>query len=187
MRTSSRRPVVAVIAALAAIAIGYEAMATESSEMLATSATKAREIALGAGPVEVTLMPPANGAGALASRLAAVKPGRKIHLVVRGLRADAPPEVLYQVYLGLPRGTAAKAEGLHYVGSFNFFNAVQDGKARSTKGPSPRFYSYDVTDLVKILRERKLLDESVTVTIVPAGQPTPTVKPFVGEIALVAQ
>lgn len=181
---------VAVIAALAAIAVGYETMATESSDMLATSVNKAREIALGAGPVEVTLTPATNGAAALASRLAAVKPGRKIHLVVRGLRADAPPETLYQIYLGLPRGTAPKAEGLHYVGSFNFFNAVQDGKVQRTKegpSPSPRFYSYDVTDLVKILRERKLLDEFVIVTIVPAGQPSPTAKPFVGEIALLAQ
>lgn len=174
----------AVIAALAAIATGFAAMATESSKMLASSANKTRAIALGAEPFEVVLTP-ADGAGPLASSFAAVKPGRKLYLVVRGLRADAPPETLYQVYLGLPRGTAPKPEGLHYVGSFNFFNAEQD--SRQTKAASPRFFSYDVTDLVTVLRARKLLEDSVTVTIVPIGKPNPSAKPLVGEVALVAQ
>jgi hypothetical protein len=154
----------------------------QSSETLATSVAKARDIVLGAGPVQVALAP-ATGSSALAARLAAVKPGQKVYLVVKGLRAsEHPPEITYQIYLGLPRGTAPTAESPHYVGSFNFFNAARPGQKADT-----RVQSFEVTSLVKTLQARKLLDDSAAVTLVPAGPPNPGAKPSVGEIALVAQ
>ena len=161
---------------------GGDAMAAES-EVLATSAGK--PVALGAVPVTVNLAPPASDKAApLSARIATASKDRKVYLVVKGLRTNEPPEVLYQLYVGLPPGAAPKPDGIHYVGSFNFFEAMSQGggSAKST-----RFDSFDVTDLVKSLQSRKALGDTITVTIAPAGAPRGSAKPLVGEIALVAQ
>jgi hypothetical protein len=156
---------------------GRVAMAAEQPETLAASNA---DIPLGAEPVEVTLAPgPSSGASTLASRLATVGSDRRLYLILKRLHSDEPPESLYRIYLALPRTVAPTPNGLHYVGSFNFFNA---GSVSAS-----RFYSYDVTDLVKTLQTRNLLGEPLKVTIVPTAAPTATAKPFIGEIALVAQ
>ncbi len=152
----------------------------QTPETLATSAARPGTIALGAAPVQVTLAP-TRADVPLLQRLAA-RSGRKLYLVVRGLRTAGQPETLFQIYLGLPPGAAPKPDGPHYVGSFNFFNAPDEGAVGAA-----RFYSYDVTDLVGALQSRKLLGDAVTVTIVPADVPAAAARPQVGEIALVEQ
>jgi tyrosinase len=161
---------------------GVDAMAAESPETLATSSGK--PVTLGAGPVAVTLAPASGSAAPLSARVATVRQGRKVYLVVRGLATDEQPEVIYQVYLGLPPGVAPKPEGLYYVGSLNFFNAPKSGPAAAR---DPRFYSFDVTDLLKTLQSSKSLGEAASVTIVPAGKPRDSARPTIGEIALVEQ
>ena len=147
-------------------------------ETLATS--PGAPVALGAGPVTVTLAPPSGKA--LSARVAGVAPDRKIYLVAKGLGTDAPPETIYQLYLGLPPGTAPNPDSPHYVGALNFFNAV----GRSA-GSDPRFLSFDVTSLLKSLHAQNALAGNATVTIVPAGKPSAGAKPVVGAISLVAQ
>ena len=147
-------------------------------ETLATSA--GAPVVLGAGPVTVKLAAPPGKA--LSARVASVAPDRKVYLVAKGLGTDAPPETIYQLYLGLPHGTVPSPDGPYYVGALNFFNAV----GRSA-GSDPRFLSFDVTALLKTLHAQNALADNATVTIMPAGQPRAGAKPVVNAISLVAQ
>lgn len=182
MRTRYRFSLL-MITGIAAITTGVNAMAAESFETLATSAGK--PVVLGAGPVAVTLAPVAGDAASLSARVATVRQDRKVYLVVKGLGTNEPPNVLYQVYLALPPGAAPKPDGPHYAGSLNFFNAVSYGEAKG--GRDPRFFSFDVTNLLKTLQSSKSLGDVATVTIVPAAEPRASAKPVIGEIALVEQ
>jgi len=160
-------------------------MAAERSETLANSTG---EIALGAGPAEIALAAaPSSRDVTLASRLSAVGSDRHLYLIVRGLRTNEQPEALYQIYLALPRAVAPTPDGLHYVGSFNFFNAESTNRDDQARPGASRSYSFDVTDLVKTLQARKALNEPLKVTVVPTGTPRATAKPLIGDIALVAQ
>ena len=147
-------------------------------ETLATSA--GAPVTLGAGPVTVTLA--ASAGKALSARVASVAPDRKVYLVAKGLGTDAPPETVYQLYLGLPPGTVPSPDSPYYVGALNFFNAV----GRSA-GSDPRFLSFDVTSLLKSLHSQNALADNATVTIAPAGKPRAGAKPVVNAISLVAQ
>jgi tyrosinase len=180
-----RSLVVAIVAAVAAAFVSPQVAAAAAKELvvIATSA-KNGPVALAAGPVSVALAPPAGAAASVGERLAAVDPGRTLYLVLTGLRASTQPETLYQVYLGLPSGAAPTPDSASYVGTFNFFNAAIGDEANGG-GDSSRFFSYDVTDLVRSLQARKLLGETVSVTLVPAGQPNAATRPVVGEVALV--
>jgi hypothetical protein len=185
MRTGRWGYVLLMLAAVAAVTssiemTGVDAVAAEP-EMLATSA--GAPVALGAVPVTVTLAPPTGKT--LSARIATVGQDRKVYLVAKGLGTDAPPETIYQLYLGLPPGMAPRPDGIHYVGALNFFNVV--GRDAGAGRADPRFLSFDVTGLLKSLQSRNALDDSMTVTIVPAGTPRAGVRPVIGEIALVAQ
>ncbi|MEA2837301.1 MAG: hypothetical protein QOD89_1851 [Bradyrhizobium sp.] len=172
-----------MIAWIAAITTGVNPMAAESPETLATSASK--PVALGAGPVTVTLAPVTGSAASLSARVASVRQDRKAYLVVKGLGTNEQPEAAYQVYLALPGGVTPNPDGPHYVGSLNFFNAMSYGEAKA--GPDPRFFSFDVTNLLKTLQSSKSLGDIATVTIVPTSAPRASAKPVIGEIALVEQ
>ena len=174
MRTGRLLMLVAVAAMTSAVITIGVAVAAEP-ETLATSAG----VALGAGPVTVTLAP-ATGK-ALSARVASAGEGRKVYLVAKGLGADEPPETIYQIYLGLPQGVAPDPAAIYYVGSLNFFNAVGVGRS------DPRFLSFDVTALLKTLQSRNSLGDNTTVTIVPANTPRVSAKPVIGEVALVEQ
>lgn len=169
----------ATLIALGVTLAGVTTMAAQSTQTLATSSSK--PIALGAGPVNVTLASPQSES--LSARLADVRQNQKVYLVAKGLRTDAQPEVLYQLYLGLPAGAAPKADDIYFVGSLNFFNAQTPVPPQGDS----RLHSFDVTDLIQALRARKSLGDSTTVTIVPTNRPNAAAKPQIGEIALVAQ
>jgi tyrosinase len=183
MRSDRCRLSLLVIAGAAAITTGVNAMAAESFETIATSASK--PVALGAGAVAVTLAPAPGNATSLSARVATVQQDRKVYLVARGLGTNEQPDVVYQIYLALPQGVAPKPDGPHYVGSLNFFNATTGGADPAR--PDSRFYSFDVTDLLKTLQASKSLDGAVTVTIVPADTPRVSAKPVIADIALVEQ
>jgi hypothetical protein len=162
----------AAVVLIATVTAGADAMAVESSRTLATSASK--PVALGAGPVTVTLAPERTGP-------LSVPRQRKVYLVVKGLGTNEQPEVTYHLYLGLPPGTAPNPNGPHYVGSVNFFNARTPGMPSD-----PRFFSFDVTSLLRSVGSDKSLETPV-VTVVPGGRPRDTARPTIGEIALVEQ
>lgn len=183
MRSNRSRFSLFVLAGVAAVTTGVNAMAAGPFETLATSASK--PVALGAGPVEVTLAPASGNVASLSARVATVRQGRKVYLVVKGLGTNEPPDVIYQIYLALPQGVTPKPDGPHYVGSLNFFNATSGGAGPAR--PDPRFYSFDVTDLLKTLQSGKSLGDAATVMIVPADKPRASAKPVIAEIALVEQ
>lgn len=183
MRHRQMRYVLAMLTTIGVTLSGVVSMAAQTPETLATSSPK--PVALGAGPVSVTLAPPSSGnAAPLSARIATAANNRKVYLVLKALAAKEPPDTIYQLYLGLPPGTTPKPDGIHYVGSFNFFNATSPGGGKISDS---RFYSFDVTDLVRILQSRGSLGESLTVTIAPADRPRASASPIVGEIAFVAQ
>jgi tyrosinase len=177
------RPVViAGVVAAAAIAVllaGPATMAADPFEVIATSTNK-EPIALKATPAEVALALPPDGAERLAT-----KPGQKLYLMITSLRTNAQPEVLYEVFLGLPPGIAPERGSIHFVGTFNFFNAETGTPAGGTD--RSRFFSYEVTDLIRALQTRNLLGDTLTVTIVPSAKPNVAAAPVVGEVTLVRQ
>ena len=87
-----------VIAGVVAMATGVNAMAAESPETLATSASK--PVALGAGPVAVTLAPAPGSAAAAVGAGRNRAPGPQGLPRRKGLGTNEPPEVIYQVILG---------------------------------------------------------------------------------------
>jgi hypothetical protein len=179
MRTGRWLTLVAVAAMTGAVNAMGVAVAAEP-ETLATSAGE--PVALGAGPVTVTLAPAAGKA--LSARVATAGEGRKVYLVAKGLGTDQPPETIYQLYLGLPQGTVPSPDGPYYVGALNFFNAPRGGADAGRS--DPRFLSFDVTRLLKSLQSRSALGDNATVTIVPAGKPRANAKPVINAISLVA-
>lgn len=183
MRTGRWLLVLIMVATVEAATAGFGAMAVESQETLASSAS--RPVMLGGGLVTVPLVPPAS-AKALSARVAAVAQGRKIYLVVKGFATDEPPETIYQVYLGLPPDVAPSPDGIYYVGALNFFNATRGADAEAVRS-DPRFLSFDVTGLLKTLQSRHSLGDDTSVTIVPAGKARSSAKPMLGDIALVEQ
>lgn len=151
-------------------------------------------VELGAGPVRVNLRsslptPMAGGPSGplLSTRLDALPEQRRLYLVLSNLRAAAPPETLFRVYLDLPEGTPDDPINSHYVGSFNFFEAVPHGEdhAAHAAGSNPR--SFDITMVASNLKARGALKPEHTVTIVPAGQPAENAKAVVGDIAFIEQ
>ena len=50
-----------------------------------------------------------------------------------------------------------------------------------------RFISFDATEVVRELRDKKLLGATPAVTIVPIGRPAAAAKPVVEEISLVEE
>lgn len=141
---------------------------------------------IGGGGVRIPLRPAsatASGEGPLVSRLNALKRGRNIYLVLRGLHADVQPGVLYNVYLDLPAGAKPEQNDPHYVGLLNFFNSAYEGSADK----SDFFLSYDITSVAKKLCARKLLGEHTTVTISPANTPEGNPAPTINRVEVVEQ
>ncbi len=143
-------------------------------------------IPIGPGPVEQALRPEAGRPGLLAQlpRLAA---GERIYLTLRHLTADVGPDVAYRVYLELPREVRAVEEATaarYLVGTINFFHAA--GHQEMSDSTPPEF-SFDVTDQLRSLAERKQLSNAPRVTLLPVGKPSTDVRATIGEIALVHQ
>lgn len=181
MMRTGRWPMLVAVAAMTGVVNTIGVAVAAEPETLATSAGAA--VALGTGPVTVTLAAPAGKA--LSARVATVEQGRKVYLVAKGLGADEPPETIYQLYLGLPQGTVPSPDGPHYVGALNFFNAPRGGAEAGRS--DPRFLSFDVTSQLKSLQERNALGDNATVTIVPAGKPRANARPVINAISLIAQ
>ena len=87
-------------------------LAAESNQKRLATA-KVTPIALGANPVSVTLEPLPDPDGtkpySLTARVKTSVAGRRFYLIVKDLRAEAQPGVLYHLYLELPSGAARDA------------------------------------------------------------------------------
>lgn len=149
--------------------------------------------ALGAERVRVKLEPPTGtprGAPSLADRVRSLPPERRLYLVLRKLRAEAQPGVLYTLYLELPPSLSLRNAAPYRVGIINFFDAVEQGDQNAPTAGIPmatNFFSFDVTSLAKNLRGKRQLSNQPVLTIVPIGRPVAEAKPVIGEITLVEQ
>ena len=153
-----------------------------ASAHMTTIATAAGPIALGAGPVRITLAAP--GGGTLASRLGELAPGQRLYLVLKNHCATEQPGVLFHLYLHLPPHAKPRQDDPHYVGSLNFFNAVKPDCAEATSAP---FRSYDITALAQRLRSQNLLSDPTTVTILAMEPPATGARATIGRVELMAQ
>jgi hypothetical protein len=147
-------------------------------------------VALSDKPIHVTLEPQPEREGEepipIPARVKSLGAGRRLYLILKNLRTNAQPGVVYSIYLELPSGASREVSESHHVGTINFFDAVDRDGGRGAK-KRDRFVSFDVTDLAKELRSKGKLKEKPTLTIVPAGQPAAAAKPVIGEITLVEQ
>jgi hypothetical protein len=140
-------------------------------------------ITLGPAPVSVNLLG-ARGvtAGTLSASVRELAPGQRIYLVVRNAHADAPPGVIYHIYLDLPPATHPARDDPHYVGALNFYAFTNPA------GPgSGRFRSFDITQAAIDLERRNLLTADTTIMIVPASSPNARANATIGQIELARQ
>ncbi|HVT16094.1 MAG TPA: tyrosinase family protein [Thermoanaerobaculia bacterium] len=160
-----------------------------------THAVLKKSVTLGAAPVHATLsLAPAAGASAgaaheaFAQRLSKVAPDRSLYLVLKGLRANVQPGVLYDVYLQLPSGTTPDKAADHRVGTISFFDTGHGDHTVAGAGTAAKFVSFDVTDLVtKLAADKLLATGKLDVTFAPLGHPEAAAKPSIGEISIVEQ
>jgi len=111
-------------------------------------ASAAKPVELSAAPTTVKLAPAAKA-----------RAGRRLYLVVRGLRVDQDPGVLYHVYFGRK-----------LVGSINFYGVPP------AAGPDRVYYSFDVPK-----------DAGSVVTIVPEAPVAAGAKASIAHLELVEE
>lgn len=151
-------------------------------------------VELGRQPVTVNLTAPAGaaaGTDSIAARVRTLGKGRRLFLVLRNLRANVQPGVLYRLFLELPSSASARAANNHKLGVINFFDAVEHDSEHTGAGMSmtspDKFFSFDITDVAKRLLARRLLTAEPRLTIVPADEPDAAARPVIGEVTLVEQ
>jgi len=101
---------------------------------------------------------------------------------MRNLMASVQPGVLYGVYLNLP-GNASEAQRDSFrVGYINFFDAADHGGGAQSL--PPKFFSFDVTKVVRSQADSGLAPDTPSVTIIPHGTPDNSAGAIVGDISL---
>jgi tyrosinase len=166
MNTALRRCLVIAAIALVLVVPGCSAAAecvARSNPMEKRVLAAARPVVLGSAPTRVALAPIVTDE-TLASRTVLLRQGRRLYLLIRGLRVDADPGVIYNVYLDLPARAKPVANDRRHIGIINFYG-VPPGSS-----PDRVFFSFDITEAVRTLRSRKSLPDTTTVTFYPGGQ-----------------
>jgi len=123
---------------------------------------------------------------AFTAHVAKLAPDKRVYLVIKNLRSDTHPGVTYQVFIDVPSGRSLNQASAHRVGTINFFGAVTHHEVAPNQ-PDSKFFSFDITDIVKGLQANKLLQDKPVVTIVPSGKPAADAKPVVGEVSILEQ
>jgi hypothetical protein len=114
----------------------------------------------------------------LSARIARVRAGKTLYLVLKDVETNKQPGELYHVYLNLEEGKKPAPEAA--IGTLNFFNFERKPSADS-------FFSFNVTEVLKRLAADRQLSEPLTITILPAGTPEEGAIPTIGQIELVEQ
>jgi hypothetical protein len=175
------------------LAAKREEMATSSngdSTHAASEAIQGNRIAAADGPVVLD-------AGASRVTLKAAEPGmtpashlrslaldKRVYLIVGEMSAAEQPGVPYEIYFDLPSNGKADVHSANYVGTITFFNAVKLEGAPPNSN-DPRFYSFDVTGIIRTLQSKKLLTDDTTVVVKPAGTAAAEAKPRIARLELI--
>jgi len=160
-------------------------VSNQEDTKMALIASNAQPVMLGDKSQTVALAK--SGTKTLASRVKTLAAGKRIYLIVRKLCAMEAPGVLYHLYLNLPSNVKPGANNSDYVGSLNFYDAVVLADDPGAVENSTRFFSFDVTEIIKNMEDKKLLKDAATVTIFPSGAPDARSKPVIGELDLIEQ
>jgi len=167
-----------------------EARMREEKEV--TRLAKVPEVAvrLGSEPVRILLDPVPMAEGGrrdLSERFAELPNENRVFLVLRNLRTDIQPGVLYELYLNLSSTEDPEKHAAHFVGTINFFEAeTSRPKKEMEEGLSNRYYSFDITDVARRLGTVSRHEQSSSITFVPAGKAIKASQPSIGEIEIVA-
>jgi hypothetical protein len=148
---------------------------------------KSGRVSLAFEPVQ-TIVEPVSMAGkkpeGMKAHLRDLQDGAKLYLVLKGIRTDRPPGVIYGVYIDLPPKPTAEDKRKHLAGYLNFFNFVVESAAE--KNPTRRdSMSFQITKLAVDLQKRGLLKDKPVITFIPTGMPDTAAKPVVGEVSIV--
>jgi hypothetical protein len=143
-------------------------------------------ISLRSAPVSVKLAAK-RAEGALSAAVRRLAPGQRIYLVTRNPHADAPPGVVYHIYLDLSPGARPGRNDPHYVGSLNFYAFTNPAGSGISASGSGRFRSFDITRVAIDLEQRNLLSIDTTITIAPARSPLANANATIGQIDVVRQ
>ena len=147
--------------------------AVEQTTELATS--RKGPIALGSGPTRILLSAPSL-ADAVGKRVKMLRPTDQVYLIIKGIEAELPPGITYNVFMGLPEAARSASPGdPQYIGTFSFFNA----------GPL-RNEVFNVTDKIRTYVENGLVNDRAAITVIPAGEPEAGAKPIINQVVLVA-
>jgi len=160
---------------------------TASSEPIQGNRIAAADtpVLLDAGPARVTLKAAEPGM-TLASHFRSLAFDKRVSLIIGEMSAAEQPGVPYEIFFDLPSGGKADVHSANYVGTITFFNAVKlEGAAPNSN--DPRFFSFDVTGIIRTLQSKKMLTEDTTVVVKPAGTPAAAAKPRIARLELVEQ
>lgn len=153
------------------------------SELVARGTTSAE---LKEVPVRIGLAPATEIARRATLALDPTSKRRRTYLVIKDLHTWAQPEVLYHLYL--TRSQDSRLTPKEYVGNINFFDAEfhDHGRGELSDALGENFYSFDVTDLLRsmVSSGRARAGDTLAVTFVPGGAPTPGANPLVGTIEM---
>lgn len=142
-------------------------------------------VLLDTGASRVTLKA-AQAGMTLASHLRSLAADKRVYLIIGEMSAAEQPGVPYEVFFDLPSGGKADVHSVSYVGTITFFNAVRlEGAAPNSN--DPRFFSFDVTGIIRTLQSKKLLTDDTTVVVRPAGTPSAEAKPRIARLELIEQ
>lgn len=112
----------------------------------------------------------------------AIPPARDLgayYLVIRDLRINAQPGVIYSLYLDVSESASEPVLQTHKIGDLTFFNAMPGMEMDEPN----RFVSYDITELVKKLGAPGS-SGSVRLTIIPSREPTAGSEPMIGSMTI---
>ena len=152
-------------------------------------------VALGATATQVklnvTAPSPAFAAAAVGGRVASVRPGGRVYLVARQLKAKAQPGVVYELYLDLPPNPTPQQKIDRYVGAINFFGSASHGDAHGRCRPMARSHRSRTNSSATTSRARPgpwrlagLSPRSRCSRSSPGASRTPTAEPVIGQIEL---
>jgi hypothetical protein len=140
-------------------------------------------ILLGADPLRIVFVPSEGlSIEGFVSKLRELAGNRQFYVVFDGVSVEAPPEIVYLVYL--TAGATNEFRGAadpRYIGALQFFNAF---------GPTTqpgRSEAFNVTERIRSLARTELDSQPLCLWITPAGAPAKSSYPRVVDIRLVAE
>ena len=153
----------------------------EATAVLATSDLSLSPISLGMALAQVPLVASETTQKRLGLLLVELLTGgRALYLVFDGIKAEGPSSVAYNVYINLPVSTIPRGPGdTHYAGAITFFGFARRGFNRPIV--------LNVTQALERLKNSGMLDNYVSLAIIPAGSPNAQAQASIQKVELIVR